>query len=73
MCNEHGINQFQYYQWKDQFLANASKVLRLRKLARSRHGWNVRTKSLKGLVGELTLELKKARDGHEKAWHLYSC
>lgn len=26
LCHEHQINQRQYYQWRDQFLANASKA-----------------------------------------------
>ena len=56
---EHEISQTQYYQWRDQFLANAAKAFepagapqRLGRLERE----NAR---LKTLVGELALELKK--------------
>ena len=60
ICNEHQISQSQYYQWRDQFLANAADAFeshqRTRKEARLEHE-NAR---LKQLVGELTLELKKS-------------
>jgi transposase-like protein len=60
ICNEHQISQSQYYQWRDQFLANAANAFeshqRTRKEARLEHE-NAR---LKQLVGELTLELKKS-------------
>jgi transposase-like protein len=60
LCNEYQINQSLYYQWRDQFLAHASKAFDVpqsqRKEARLAHE-NAR---LKTLVGELTLELKKS-------------
>jgi transposase-like protein len=60
ICTEHQISQSQYYQWRDQFLANATKAFedpqRIRKEARLQQE-NAR---LKQLVGELTFELKKS-------------
>jgi transposase-like protein len=60
LCTEHQISQSLYYQWRDQFLAQAAKAFedpqRTRKEARLQQE-NTR---LKQLVGELTLELKKS-------------
>jgi transposase-like protein len=60
ICTEHQISQSQYYQWRDQFLTNATKAFedpqRLRKEAHLQQE-NAR---LKQLLGELTFELKKS-------------
>jgi len=60
ICTEHQISPSVYYQWRDQFLANATKAFddpqRTRKEARLVQE-NAR---LKQLVGELTFELKKS-------------
>lgn len=58
LCNEHQISQAQYYQWRDQFLANADRIFdndpekRQFRLERE----NAR---LKHTIGELHMELKK--------------
>jgi transposase-like protein len=60
LCTEHQISQSLYYQWRDQFLAQAAKAFddpqRTRKEARLAQE-NVR---LKPLVGELTFERNKS-------------
>jgi transposase-like protein len=63
LCNEHQINQSQYYQWRDQFLANASKAFEVHQDARKDARLARENARLKTLVGELTLELKKATSG----------
>jgi len=60
ICNEHGISQSQYYQWKDQFLTNASKAFEVEKVSSKQARLESENQKLKGLVGELTLELKKS-------------
>lgn len=60
ICNEDGISQSQYYQWKDQFLANASKAFEIEKVSTKQARLECENQKLKGLVGELTLELKKS-------------
>ncbi len=60
ICNEHGISQSQYYQWKDQFLANAAKAFDTEKVSQKQARLECENQKLKGLVGELTLELKKS-------------
>jgi transposase-like protein len=60
LCTEHQISQSLYYQWRDQFLAQAAKAFddpqRTRKEARLAQE-HVR---LKPLVGELTFERNKS-------------
>jgi transposase-like protein len=59
LCAEHEISQGQYYQWRDQFLANAARAFEPVG-APSRQGRLERENArLKALVGELALELKK--------------
>ena len=60
LCNEHQINQSQYYQWRDQFLANASKAFEVHQDAQQEVRLARENARLKTLVGELTLELKKS-------------
>ena len=59
ICTEHGISQAQYYQWRDQFLKNAEysfeKATPNKKLTQLQN----ENERLKGVVGELMLELKK--------------
>jgi transposase-like protein len=56
LCNEHQINQSQYYQWRDQFLANASKAVEVHQDAQKDARLARENTRLKSLIGELTLE-----------------
>jgi transposase-like protein len=60
LCNEHQINQSQYDQWRDQFLANASKAFEVHQDAQKDARLARENARLKTRVGELTLELKKS-------------
>lgn len=60
LCNEHGISQSQFYKWKDQFLAGASKAFEVKRESRAEAKLYAENQKLKNLVGELTLELKKS-------------
>lgn len=62
ICNEHGISQSQYYQWRDQFLSNADKAFDSDKMPKEQMRIIRENQRLKGLVGELTLELKKSEE-----------
>jgi transposase-like protein len=60
LCAEHQITQAQYYQWRDQFLANMHQVFMTndrKEKALTRE--NVR---LKKIIGDLTIELKKIEE-----------
>ena len=57
ICTENEISQAQYYQWREQFLTNAKRAFEgtdrgVEKLQRQ-------NQRLKGMVADLTLELKK--------------
>ncbi len=60
ICTEHQISQSQYYQWRDQFLANAARALEAHQYTRKEAHLERENARLKRLVGELTLELKKS-------------
>ena len=62
ICNDHGISQSQYYQWRDQFLSNADKAFDSDKMPKEQMRITRENQRLKGLVGELTLELKKSEE-----------
>ena len=59
ICTEHGIAQSSYYQWRDQFLSNASKAFETKKIDAKQAHLEWENSKLKNLVGELTLEFKK--------------
>lgn len=59
LCQDHQISQGQYYQWRDQFLANASKAFEVSQQSQREARVRQENERLKKVVGELTLELKK--------------
>ena len=61
LCTEHQISQAQYYQWRDQFLANASKTFEVHQQTQREARLEQENGRLKKLVGELTMELKKGK------------
>ena len=62
LCTEHQISQAQYYQWRDQFLANASKTFEVHQQTQREARLEQENGRLKKLVGELTMELKKSEE-----------
>jgi transposase-like protein len=60
LCNEYQISQSLYYQWRDQFLANASRAFDAQQHNRKEARLAGENARLKTLVGELTLELKNS-------------
>ena len=62
LCTEHQISQAQFYQWRDQFLANASKTFEVHQQTQREARLEQENGRLKKLVGELTLELKKSEE-----------
>lgn len=61
ICTEHQISQSLYYQWRDQFLANAAKAFETIPRTRREPYLEQENAKLKRLVGELLLELRKRR------------
>ena len=62
LCIEHQISQAQYYQWRDQFLANASKTFDIHQQTQREARLEQENARLKKMVGELTMELKKSEE-----------
>jgi len=60
ICAEHQIGQSLYYQWRDQFLANAAKAFDAPQHTRKEARLEQENARLKQLVGEFTFELKKS-------------
>ena len=60
LCTEHQISQSLYYQWRDQFLAQAAKAFDDPQRSRKETRLQQENARLKQLVGELTLELKNS-------------
>lgn len=60
LCNEHQISQAQYYQWREQFLSNATQAFETKQADAKVERLSRENEKLKALVGELTLALKKS-------------
>jgi transposase-like protein len=60
ICLEHQISQTQYYQWRDQFLANAHEVF----TGNEKKGEKLSRENahLRKIIGDLTVELKKTEE-----------
>ena len=63
VCNEHQISPTQYYKWREQFLAHAHETFEAGRQSRREARLEQENTELKGLVGELTMELKKTDGG----------
>ena len=62
ICTEHQISQAQYYQWRDQFLANASHAFETHQQADRMTRLERENGRLKRVVADLTLEVKKTEE-----------
>ena len=60
ICEEYQIRQKQYYKWRDQFLSNLPRVFEAATNEERKLRWE--NNRLKKIVGELTVELKKAEE-----------
>jgi len=62
LCTEHQVSQAQYYQWRDLFLANASKAFEVHQQADQVARLAQENSQLKRVVADLTLEVKKTEE-----------
>ena len=60
ICIEHQISQAQYYQWRDQFLANAHQVF-INPVKKEKR-LSKENERLRRMIGDLTVELKKTEE-----------
>jgi transposase len=64
ICIEHQISQAQYYQWRDQVLANMYQVFSSDDRREKVLTWeNAR---LKRIIGDHNVELKKPKSGYDE-------
>lgn len=59
LCNTRQISQAQYYQWRDQFLANANRAFETQTVDLRMTSLQRENAKLQTLIGDLTMELKK--------------
>ncbi len=59
LCQIHGISQAQFYQWKERLLKDGAKVFERGGSEASEERLKQEVRELKGIIGELTVELKK--------------
>ncbi len=59
ICTRYEINQAQYYQWREKFLKEGSKIFIREKGASREEQLEKRISKMQQVIGELTLELKK--------------
>lgn len=60
LCAKFQISQAQYYKWRDQLLANGPKVFDNGSVDKNTERLLSEITALKGIIGELTVELKKS-------------
>jgi len=60
LCNEYQIHQTQYDKWRDRFLSDAPKLFDTAKQSKKEDRMAREVQKLKGIIGELTVELKKS-------------
>jgi transposase-like protein len=60
LCAKFQISQSQYYKWRDQLPANGSKVFDYGGVDKSSERLLQEIQKLKRIIGDLTVELKKA-------------
>jgi transposase len=59
ICNDYGISQSLYYQWRDKLLSNGDKVFKRGGIDKEQERLSRENRKLKETIGELTIELKK--------------
>jgi transposase-like protein len=62
ICSQYQINQTQYYQWRDKFLAESHRAFETRANGTEISRLKAKTQRLQQIVGALTVELKKSED-----------
>jgi transposase len=59
LCNEHGITQAQYYNWKNMLEQEGSKIFERGGISQKEQRMENEIHKLKETIGELHVELKK--------------
>ena len=59
LCNEHGITQAMYYEWKNLLLSQATRIFERGGIDHEQERLEKENRKLKETIGELHMELKK--------------
>lgn len=62
LCLKYGITQAQYYQWRDRFLGTCHEAFENSDKDKRELRFREEIRRLRGIIGELTVELKKSED-----------
>ncbi len=62
ISNEYGINQNQYYIWRDKFLSEAHRAFDSKKDGGEVNRLRKKNQELTQIIGSLTVELKKTEE-----------
>jgi len=65
LCQKYQISQSQYYKWRDLFLANCHQSFEVKKQTTKEQHLESQVKKLRSIIGDLTIELKKANTSYE--------
>jgi len=59
LCNRHQISQGQYYNWRDKLLDEGERIFEHGGVTLQADRLEAENRRLKGIIGDLTVELKK--------------
>jgi transposase-like protein len=59
LCNRHQISQGQYYNWRDKLMDEGGRIFEHGGVDRRTERLESENRRLKGIIGDLTVELKK--------------
>lgn len=62
LCTRHGISQSQYYIWRDKLLKDGGAIFNFGGPDKEQQRLREENGKLKGIIGELTVELKKTQE-----------
>lgn len=62
LCQKYSITQSQYYQWRDRFLDTCHQAFESNDKDKLAMRYKQEISTLKGIIGDLTVELKKMED-----------
>lgn len=62
LCIKYSITQAQYYQWRDRFLDTCHQAFESNDKDKLAMRYKQEISELKGIIGDLTVELKKMED-----------
>ncbi len=66
LCNKYQISQVIYYRWREQLLQYGQEAFESKNITRREHRLQSENQRLKQIIGDLTVELKKASSNDAK-------